>query len=396
MEKGIKFLLGVVAAFLIITADSCLRRPIYNEKIEIPKVSPDVRIQVALTRFSARPSIHVYVRGGFELKGPEQFIKGNDLECTISYKDGKLLIGGFFFEDSPVRLSTTGARIKFDTTQYYGSMIFHFSDRFLIVNEVPLEKYLEGVIVREMSANWPKEALKAQTIAARAYALYEMRSERVRSVEKLFDLYDDERSQVYIPEEPDQFITDLIEGTKGMVPVYNDKVVYTLYSSTCGGHTEPAWEALDVYPRVYPLSGVSCSFCKGSKYYNWSTKFSLKEASQKLLDGQGGLIKSINVTKKSKGGHALEVSLKVNSKEIKMHANLEFRRKLGTRQLKSTLFDSIILSGDQIEVTGRGWGHAAGMCQTGAKKMAEEGYNYQRILLHYYPGTEIRRLNGTF
>lgn len=396
VEKGFKILLACLVCGLIMLSDSCFVGQVYVEPLKIPTIRGDSVLSVCLTRFSDKKNIKISINGNFEIKCHERVLKGKNLESNIELSGQNLILGGFSFDSSPVKVFSSGSRIVLDGTPYYGSIVIHFPERFLIVNEVSLEKYLEGVIVREMSYSWPKEALKAQTVAARSYALYETRSQRVRKVELLFDLYDDERSQVYVPKDSDKAVYDLVEETRGLVVVHDDDLVYTLYCSTCGGHTEPAWEALDVYPKSQALSGVVCNFCKESKYYHWQAKFSMKDVHKKLFpDAKNAKIRSISITKKSKGGHALEILVKTGI-EIKIHANLEFRRRLGPSQLKSTLFDSIIINGDWLEVKGRGWGHAAGMCQTGAKKMATDGWDFKRILQYYYPGGVVRRLNGSF
>ena len=248
-----------------------------------------------------------------------------------------------------------------------------------------------------MSPRANPEALKAQIIAARTYAMYEVRGRTLRRVAGLpFDLFDDERSQVYGGMEREtEGISKLVDETRGMFLIWEDRLIKAFYSSTCGGHTEPAWLILGEGDKIPPLGGTACEYCKGSKYFEWTASFGRGEAEKLLFpDRPDAHIEKIEITRMLPGGHAMEVgiTLKNSSAVRKLHANNGFRRKLSPRRIRSTLWTKIEVGEEKITIHGRGFGHGAGMCQVGAYRMADQGNSDVQILEHYYPGAEVRKL----
>ncbi|HKS15784.1 MAG TPA: hypothetical protein VJU16_00570, partial [Planctomycetota bacterium] len=105
-------------------------------------------------------------------------------------------------------------------------------------------------------------------------------------------------------------------------------------------------------------------------------------------------VKSVRITKTLPGGHAQEVGITVEKgvKEHLLEANGGFRRRIDPRLIRSTLWDSIESVDDRIVISGRGWGHGAGMCQYGAYKMADMGKTAEQILMHYFPQADVKKL----
>jgi stage II sporulation protein D len=244
------------------------------------------------------------------------------------------------------------------------------------------------------------EALKTQVIAARTYAIHEQRLGRLRRVKgERFDLYDDERSQVYGGLERHTPLADrLVEETRGMFLTWDGKLVRAFYASACGGATEPAWEVLqDDTDRIPPLAGVKCGYCERRPVYRWKEPAIVpkKEIAEKCLPKElaGAKVKRVEITKTLPGGHAVELSvfLENSSRVVKLHANSEFRR-LVTARMRSTLWDRVEDRGDAVAIYGRGFGHGAGMCQTGAYEMAKDGKTASQILEYYFPGAKVEKL----
>jgi stage II sporulation protein D len=186
-----------------------------------------------------------------------------------------------------------------------------------------------------------------------------------------------------------------------MFMVHDGRIFKTFFSSTCGGHTEPASIVLGrEADDVPPLRGAPCGdgrqiYCEGSKHFRWRAEFAKADLVKKLFpDKAQVVIEKIEVTKTLPGGHAAEISISLagTSRKVVMEANGGFRRKVDPRALKSTLWEKIEEDAARVVITGRGWGHACGMCQTGAYRMAEIGKGAVQICEHYYPGAKVQKL----
>ncbi|QIB26546.1 SpoIID/LytB domain-containing protein [Caloranaerobacter azorensis] len=308
----------------------------------------------------------------------------------------------------------------------------------IIINYLPLEHYLYGVVPREMSANWPLEALKAQAVAARNYALISLK----RHDDLGYDLCDTQHCQVYAGYDWENIKSNkAVDETYGKVLKYNGKLVNAYFHSTSGGHTENSenvWE----YEIPY-LRGVKDDFSIGSPNYSWQLVLNNKEIKERLEanDISIGDICSVEPLVRSEYGRVLELKIE-GTDGVEILKKEKSRKVFGYASLKSTWFDVksdadvYVVSGvnfkpvkttlnkvyivsangmvtntrnvySQVKITngdktnimpvipnmyvfeGRGWGHGVGMSQWGAKKMAELGYNYKQILEYYYTGAKV-------
>ncbi len=322
---------------------------------------------------------------------------------AASVDGAAIRLGDRRFEAGWIRIDFAAGRFTLEgkdasgkarSTAYRGHLRLHRAGASLLcVNQVKLDNYLLGVVGREMSLQPDlTEALKAQVIAARTYALYEREIPR----DGPFELYDDERSQAYggLAAET-ELAKEVVDATRGTVVLYLNRVVPTFYSSTCGGETEPAWEMLENVAKLPPLRGATCGHCSASPHYAWSSRVG-RAAMAEALFGRPGIVDEVRVERRAKGGHALEVMVRLRgaAEGVRLEANRGFRHKLGTRVLRSTLITDIRASGgDAFEIRGRGWGHGAGMCQWGAYGMARAGKSAFEILEHYFPGARVTRMH---
>jgi stage II sporulation protein D len=293
------------------------------------------------------------------------------------------------------RITAVAADGKTRSGRYRGSLQLHLrGTESKAVNEVDLEDYLAGVVGREMSLlRTPTEALKAQVVSARTYALYECINGRLRRIGEPFDLFDDERSQAYGGMDSENSTAlEVVEETRGLVLFYRGSLVQTFYSSTCGGSTEPAWQVLASAQRIPPLAGVACGHCATSPHYEWRATLDKTELCERLT-GRQGRVDALEVAASCKGGHALRMKFQVAGESLPrvVDANSGFRVKVGGRTIKSTLLVEIKETASGFEITGRGWGHGAGMCQYGAWELARSGRSAYDILEFYYPQSEIER-----
>jgi stage II sporulation protein D len=256
---------------------------------------------------------------------------------------------------------------------------------FLVINQVDLEEYVKGVVPAEVNSAWHPEMLKAQAVAARTYALYQ----QMLSATRDYDVVASVQDQVYRGKNGvDGAILRAVEDTRGLVLTYQGAPIYAAFSSTAAGLTE---DAVNVWSKDYPyLKGVECPFDLASPYYQWTASFK-RETLEQNLRQQGfavGTITAMAPVSLSRGGRVATLRLVHSEGELILRGE-ELRKAVGYMVVPSTQFtiDSV---GQHIVLSGYGAGHAVGMCQWGAKELAELGYPFATILRYYYPETELQ------
>ena len=247
------------------------------------------------------------------------------------------------------------------------------------VNWVDIEAYLYGVVGSEMPASWPQEALKAQAVAARSYALYR----RDRTQNQLFDVGVTTAHQVYkglAAEAPS--VQAAVNATQGQVVTHGGRVIEAVFHSSSGGHTE---NSEDIWQRPTPyLRGVA-DYDQEAPVFQWSETFSAQQLGQRIAGI--GRLQSVATERVTPRGRIVSIRLQ-GTQGSRTLTGTELRQALG---LRSTLI-SFNIAGDTIRVDGRGYGHGLGMSQWGARGLATRGQNYQQILTHYYQGTALANL----
>ncbi len=254
----------------------------------------------------------------------------------------------------------------------------------LAINELSLEDYLPGVMGSEMSSQWPPEALKAQAVAARTYAVFQKRNR----AGALFDVDSGVNDQVYGGlKKEDPNARQAVRETEGELLTYGGAPIFAVYHSTCGGRTEttePLW------PGDFPyLKSRECNFCLDSPHFFWSYRMDGGELAKVLGNGFSRKIKEVEIMERTPSGRVALVFIR-DEVQARIIPGKDFRRLLGYDALRSTNF-TVHKFGDSFLFSGMGWGHAVGLCQWGAKGMAEAGMDYREILSYYYPGAEVRK-----
>jgi stage II sporulation protein D len=256
---------------------------------------------------------------------------------------------------------------------------------FQVINRVDLEEYVKGVVPAEVSSTWHPEMLKAQAVAARTYAFYQQMLSGAREYDVAATIQD----QVYRGKEGvDAGIIRAVEETRGLVVTYDGAPIYAAFSSTAAGLTE---DAMNVWSKEYPyLKGVECPFDLMSPYYQWKSSFKIDILEQNLRQ-QGfpvGTITTMTPLSFSRGGRVANLRVLHSGGELIIRGE-ELRKAVGYTIIPSTQF-AIESVGRDVVLSGFGAGHAVGMCQWGAKELAELGYPFSTILRYYYPGTELQ------
>lgn len=300
--------------------------------------------------------------------------------------------------------------------QYRGLMELYpaGSRSFHIINILNLEEYLFSVVPAEMPAWWPDEAIKAQTIAARSYAISNMGRHRNRN----YDLCDTVHCAAYngIKSETERS-NKLILETLGEVAKYNNQVINTVFSSNSGGYSEKSLEIwgndlpylqgannlldtsyqfplepyeLEKWLREETESYSNTSFA-GNNTYRWlkilgSDYFAEKYNLEELLD--------IVAVKRSIGGTVGEVIIKGKERELVVKGD-NIRSALGGLKSNRFISEKIYSPEGKLEKIifyGSGWGHHVGMDQTAAAEMARRGINYKDIIQHFYQDSFIEKI----
>jgi stage II sporulation protein D len=254
-----------------------------------------------------------------------------------------------------------------------------------VVNHVDVEEYVKGVVPAEMNAAWHAEALKVQAIVARTYALYQRQVNRERE----YDVVASTLDQVYRGRQGvDRRVQDAVESTKSLALTYQNEPILAAFSSTAAGPTE---DAMNVWSKDLPyLKGVDCPFDANSPYYQWRAEFKLQELEDKL-SRQGfaiGTIANLTPLSYSAAGRVARLRILHSQGELVLRGE-DLRRLVGYGVIQSTQFE-VESIGKTVVLSGRGAGHAVGLCQWGAKEMADLGYRFDTILHYYFPGTELK------
>jgi stage II sporulation protein D len=254
---------------------------------------------------------------------------------------------------------------------------------FEVINELDLETYVAGVVPWEMNAAWHPEALKAQAVAARTYALYQQQANAGRE----YDLVSTTQDQVYRGRSNDPRIQYAVEATRGLVLMHDKTPILAAFFSTAAGPTE---DAFTVWAKDLPyLKGVDCPFDANSPYFRWRATFKLEDL-EAGLRRQGisiGTIANLTALTHSRAGRVVRLRVLHSGGELILRGE-ELRRAIGYTVIPSTLFE-VELVGRQAVLSGRGAGHAVGLCQWGAKELAVLGYTFSTILHYYFPGTDL-------
>lgn len=297
-----------------------------------------------------------------------------------------MIINQRLFSESAVRIVSSRKDIRING-QSFGGMLYITSKRGVlqVVESLDLEDYLGGVVPLELNSKWHPEALKVQAVVARTYALYQ----KTQNSGKDYDLVATTSDQVYGGKGvEDARATEAVRATRGQVLTYAGQVINSVYHSTAAGQTE---DVREVWGTDFPyLHGVACPFDVRSPWYEWDRAVDLVEL-EKNFRSKGfpiGAIATVTTYRFSQADRVTRIRILHSKGELILRGD-EFRRVLGYTTLPSTHF-KIDAIGPQIHFTGMGSGHGVGLCQWGAKELAERGFSYERILTYYYPGVQVQ------
>lgn len=414
-------------------------------------LGPDIRVALVVNQFSAEITSDAEFRALVKPVGNN--LAFSPKKTFISVKNGKFVLDGKIIDGTEVEFlsSKEDKSVLINRKSYRGRLVAKINEdkkTLTICNILPLEEYLYGVVAREVIPLWPEEAIKAQAVASRSYAL--------AAIKKLnaggYDIKANELGQVYGGIEAENITTNkMINATRGMVLTYNGKPIEACYHSSSGGYTE---NSENVWGSYVPYLRAVVDYDQEAPKYKWEKDITAKEIENILLRNgyRIGKLKAIKLSPLKKqpmeavdrgiSGRVLKLTFVGDAGEALLNGG-KVREML---QLNSTLFDVIVetktpeyievpvldvygneigkkqipvkiaepakpsylngfedlrlITGDQNEkiiIKGQGWGHGLGLSQWGARGMAlaapqnSKDY-YKKILSHYYTNVKIEKI----
>ncbi len=330
-------------------------------------------------------SIRVLVLAGVDSISIKGVSNGGDLDIR---REGEGVTMNGAPRALPLRLSPEGEFIYLNNRPYRGSLeVLPDGAGLMVVDELPLERYLVGIINTEISSKWPVESIKAQAVVARTYAIFV----RAKKKEGPYDIEGSVLGQVYSgAAAEDGAAMRAVRETAGEILVYDDEPALTVYHSNAGGMTD---SAKDVWQSDYPyLKPVKSPYDEAAPRFSWEFSIEKKAFGEKLKGAGFDMAgpESIEPVTTTPSGRHKALVIRDNKGERVFLTGEDLRRALGYSVLRSTRFE-VERKGEDFIFKGKGSGHGVGLSQWGARGMAEDGYGYREILEHYYPGTELRK-----
>jgi stage II sporulation protein D len=294
----------------------------------------------------------------------------------VRSSSGTIQIMGYQFP-SPLLLSTKQTRSSVD-----------------VIASLNFDSYLEDVLMSEMPSQWPIEALKAQAVATRSYALYQMRLRQ----DEAFQLDADNSDQVFAFHHESlqkERVRQALDETENKILTIHGRVAKAFFHSDCGGKTEDSKDVWGLEGASTSLGTAVDSHCPLNRGGRWTVELKQNEIEKKLVESlqtsQSSLL--LKVKSRTSSGRVAAVTVAFTGESGAGGENYtlsgnEVRRMFGFNKIKSTLFN-IEKTKNGYRFSGQGFGHGSGLCQWGAKYLADNGSNYLSILRHYYPKAAI-------
>lgn len=360
-------------ALIVLTCISIARMAIAEQIVNVAVASSETKLGVSGNAVRL-------ISAGKEIE------KSDGFEIVLQAK--ALWVNGVQVE-LPVRL-LSAEPIRVGERRFRGELIVVVDEKkgtskMTLVHPMSLETYVAGIVASEVPSGWHDEALKAQAIAARTYAV----NQKYRRIDQSYHLDSSVIDQVYGGLEKEHSRAEkAARETFGVVLTYEAKPIQAFFHSSCGGRTE---SAKDGWGRDLPyLPGSKCGYCDEVNAKGWEFEVAKKVLGKALAPVWVGRLDSLLLGQRSKSGRVQKIELRSGRKSTLVDAS-NLRTALGYAKLKSTLIESVDNNRNSITVHGKGFGHGVGMCQWGAQGMAKAGIIASDILARYYPGTELRR-----
>ncbi len=331
--------------------------------------------------------------------------------ATIEWIEGGWRVGGTPLGAGVLAIEpAVDASVAIEGKGYHGKyqLVPTGPATFDVVNDVDLETYLKDVVTSELPADWLDETYRAQAIVARTYALYEFRSAPPNA---WFDLYGDERSQMYngvARESPKARLA--VDSTRGMVvaagPAGHERIIKAYFSSCCGGVGQSAADAFGDPPSGPLTEQAVGTLCSASPHFNWPpVTISKAEITRRLrkfgteqnrAEKDIGEVTRLDVVASNSLGRPVKFALTDSRGRQFIMSGQDFRLAINADASPTTrLLSSYFQIDNQPQairfLNGHGSGHGVGMCQWCAQRRAEMGMGCEQIVALAFPGTTLLR-----
>ena len=391
MNKIRRILFYCFALFMIFFTYSCQRMSDPNPNYLYPTYTenePDIKVRIAVNKTESR----IFIEGTFEIR---TYYTEDILGSGRGGLRGKIELdrSHFLIREQPFKLTRlrilSPNPIIINGTPYSNEIhLIRRDNGFDIINKVKLEQYLAGVLGSEMPITWPDDALKAQAIAARTYALYNMKINQSND----YHVESTTASQVFGGKSTNIRANRIIDITTGMIMVYDWKLFPAYFHSSSGGHTADASAVFKNY--LPPLQGRKDG---DSPKKPWSITLHNADLAKVLKNTRPnkrvGHILDLKIRSRTPSGRAQEIEI-VHSRGSELYESNAFRLAIGAGKMKSTLCTIKNTRGGYV-LRGNGFGHGVGMSQWGTLTKAKKQIDYRDILRYYYPGIEFIKVYKT-
>jgi stage II sporulation protein D len=347
-------------------------------------------IEIAATREQIRVAISKGVDSvtidGDGILATDETGKPLTLEFPLTFQNERGRVQAGSSSCRLMRLAAAG-KLRINGKSYRGMLELSVQNgKLLVVNQLPLEQYLVGLINSEISSTWPMESIKTQAVIARTFAVAK-RKERSKA---LYHLESTVMDQAYegSDDEDSRAARGVVE-TQDEVLTYNGSVIQAFYHANSGGRTEASQ---NVWGIALPyLQGVECQYGLTSTTSSWEQSLPLSKIEAALKSFKVYGLTDIKPGPRNNRSRLKNVVLVTEHGNISLLAT-KFRMAVGSTVIKSTNF-SVRVEGGTAYFNGVGYGHGVGLCQYGAKHRALDGFKYDEILSYYYPGARLSKLS---
>ena len=344
-----------------------------------------------------RPEWKLQSNEGFSFKDPTTGARvcfgASYFTLSITYAKGHFYINGKKIKRKSLYIIPNKKYVAFDGGTFDGCMLLQKDKKgCYLMNLVDSEEYLYSVLKTESWPTWPTEMNKVQAIASRSYLLHQILHSRKTDVP--YHIKNTNHHQTYSGVHDKETMRKAVKDTEGIILSYENKPILAMFDCCCGS-VVPA-KSLDLadYSKApYLARPYACKYCKKSKIYSWKAEYSFSEFRDLLQEGYDTILHDltdVKIGQKDKAGVVQHIVAKTKKDEV--HFSSKDMYKL-FKEVKSFSF-TVKKRSQKITLLGKGYGHHLGLCQWGAREMVAQGWDYEKVLEFYYPGTTFMKLKG--
>lgn len=390
------------------------KMPSVQEKEETTEDQPKIQVLLMTNGYESyyHTEIIVQAQGNYEIQGILTGILKNGETMKLQRESPEFSGSSVKLlpENPENRLKVLSLTRGQGNPAYRGSLTVYEDENGLrMVNELPLEQYLCAVVPSEMPSSYPKEALKAQAVCARTYAVVQMQAQKRKDLGAQVD--DSVSFQVYGNSQEAESSNEAVKATEGKILLNQGMPITAYYFSTSHGKTstDEVWEASA--PSAY-LKSVACTYDASEPWFQWQTEISMEKLLEnaKNMYGEISKVQGLEIKETGEGDAVLNLVLQTDQGMREIRSEYDIRsllapsgnpviRQDGSSVKGGTLLPSAYFTLEEsrggdgnlqgYKIVGGGYGHGVGMSQNGAKGMAQAGKSYQEILSYFYQEVEL-------